>query len=316
MDKRIVTIYQRYYDDKTKEPENCLGTFEVLQQIVEDAFQDTFIGKNAETNEITLIMAHEIKGVGGGIGYEVTPLNIPNIDNSNTKSKRKIVTLSGSMKYWHDFVNIGTIMECQGYIVLTPFPVVKDSIEISEEEMKFYEELHMDRIAMSDKLFVINKDGYIGDSTRKEIEYARANNVDIEYLEPVSSMPIITLIGSAKFYNTFKNVAVELSIKDGGAIINMPAIFDDPDFVNNGGVNISKREHEIYDRIHEQKMSMSNFVVVIDVDGYIGENTKQEIEYCKLRNIPVMSYREINYLNLTDENAALIGKEDIKKWNQ
>ena len=36
---------------------------------------------------------------------------------------------------------------------------------------------------MVDGIFVINVDGYIGSSTRSEIEYAKANGKKVNYLE-------------------------------------------------------------------------------------------------------------------------------------
>jgi hypothetical protein len=39
---------------------------------------------------------------------------------------------------------------------------------------------------MADGIFVINVGGYIGSSTRSEIEYAKARGKTIEYLEPTS----------------------------------------------------------------------------------------------------------------------------------
>lgn len=74
----------------------------------------------------------------------------------------------------------------------------------------------------------------------------------------------------------------------------MPAIFDDPDFFTNPEL-IPKKHHEIYDRIHQQKMSMSDFVVVVDKGGYIGENTREEIDYCNKNGITVNSYLDIIY---------------------
>ena len=38
---------------------------------------------------------------------------------------------------------------------------------------------------MSDEIFVINKDGYIGNSTRSEIQYAIEHGKAVKYLEPV-----------------------------------------------------------------------------------------------------------------------------------
>lgn len=47
------------------------------------------------------------------------------------------------------------------------------------------DELHLRKIDLADRVFIINGDGYIGESTRKEIEYAKATNKPISYLEEV-----------------------------------------------------------------------------------------------------------------------------------
>ena len=39
---------------------------------------------------------------------------------------------------------------------------------------------------MADEIFVINVNGYIGDSTRSEIEYAEVHGKKVNYLEPVN----------------------------------------------------------------------------------------------------------------------------------
>jgi hypothetical protein len=46
------------------------------------------------------------------------------------------------------------------------------------------DEMHKAKIKMSDMIFVINPGGYIGESTRSEIEWARELNKKIKYLEP------------------------------------------------------------------------------------------------------------------------------------
>lgn len=45
------------------------------------------------------------------------------------------------------------------------------------------DELHKRKIDLADEVFVINKDGYIGESTRSEIEYAISHNKPVKYLE-------------------------------------------------------------------------------------------------------------------------------------
>ena len=47
------------------------------------------------------------------------------------------------------------------------------------------DEMHKQKIDMSDEIYVINFGGYIGESTKTEIEYAKANGKKISYLENI-----------------------------------------------------------------------------------------------------------------------------------
>ena len=95
--------------------------------------------------------------------------------------------------------------------------------------------------------------------------------------------PIITLIGSGKFIDKFKEVAEELTLQ--GNIVLTPAIFDNHNFFTDPS-KITEEEHKIYDEIHEQKMLMSDYVLVVNENGYVGDNTRDEISFCKNNHIP------------------------------
>ena len=45
------------------------------------------------------------------------------------------------------------------------------------------DDMHKHKIDMADEIFVINVGGYIGDSTRSEIEYAMKRGKVVRYLE-------------------------------------------------------------------------------------------------------------------------------------
>jgi hypothetical protein len=45
------------------------------------------------------------------------------------------------------------------------------------------DDIHKRKIDMADEIYVINRNHYIGASTRSEIEYAVANNKRIRYME-------------------------------------------------------------------------------------------------------------------------------------
>ena len=46
------------------------------------------------------------------------------------------------------------------------------------------DELHLRKIDLADEVFILNVGGYIGDSTRSELDYARAQGKPVKFLEP------------------------------------------------------------------------------------------------------------------------------------
>ena len=45
------------------------------------------------------------------------------------------------------------------------------------------DDMHKRKIDMADEIFVINVGGYIGESTRSEIEYAKSTGKRVKFLE-------------------------------------------------------------------------------------------------------------------------------------
>lgn len=100
----------------------------------------------------------------------------------------KIITICGSMRFSDKIMEMQRKLSLQGNIILLP---IMHEHHYFEEENKYNQEyldrllieMHNTKIDMSDEVFVINVDGYIGDSTRREIEYAKSKNKKISYLE-------------------------------------------------------------------------------------------------------------------------------------
>ena len=102
---------------------------------------------------------------------------------SIVKNKYHIITLCGSIKFKTEFMKVQEELTLNGNIVFTPnfFNNLKD--EINMETKKMLDEMHRQKIDMSDEIYVINFGGYIGESTKSEIEYAKAKGKKISYLE-------------------------------------------------------------------------------------------------------------------------------------
>ena len=102
------------------------------------------------------------------------------------ENKYKIITLCGSTKFKNEFMKVQEKFTLEGNIVFTPnfFNNIKKE-EIDNETKKMLDEMHKQKIDMSDEIYVINFEGYIGESTKNEIEYAKKQGKIIRYLENI-----------------------------------------------------------------------------------------------------------------------------------
>ena len=92
----------------------------------------------------------------------------------------QIITLCGSTRFKDLFLEAARDLTLQGWIVLMPGVFGHaDNFEWTEEQKNKLDELHLEKIRMSNAVFLLNKGGYVGDSTRKEIEYAASRNIPI-----------------------------------------------------------------------------------------------------------------------------------------
>lgn len=95
-----------------------------------------------------------------------------------------IITLCGSAKFKDIFLKEQQRLTLDGNIVLLPVFFDEDNnITWTEERTRMLKEMHLKKIEMSNEIFVINKGGYIGDSTKNEIALALALGKKVEYLE-------------------------------------------------------------------------------------------------------------------------------------
>lgn len=59
-----------------------------------------------------------------------------------------------------------------------------DTLQISAATKQDLDDLHKRKIDLADEILVLNVGGYIGESTRSEIDYAKAHRKPIRWLEP------------------------------------------------------------------------------------------------------------------------------------
>lgn len=94
----------------------------------------------------------------------------------------RIITLCGSTKFKHQFEQTNAFLTLQGNIVIIlAFFEQSEGFEITEEQAELLGRLHFRKIDLSDEIFVIDVNGYIGGSTKREIEYAKEKGKVIRY---------------------------------------------------------------------------------------------------------------------------------------
>ena len=93
----------------------------------------------------------------------------------------KVVTICGSMKFKDKMMEVTRDLEIKNkYVVIQ---CVYSNDRFNEEAQVLLADLHYKKIDISDVIYVVNVDGYIGTSIKKEIEYAKSLNKKIIYMK-------------------------------------------------------------------------------------------------------------------------------------
>ena len=95
----------------------------------------------------------------------------------------KVITLCGSTRFKEDFERVNRELTLLGNIVISVGAFGHAGDTFTKEQKVMLDDIHKRKIDMADAIYVINKDGYIGSSTRSEIQYALRLGKQIIYME-------------------------------------------------------------------------------------------------------------------------------------
>ncbi len=106
--------------------------------------------------------------------------------------RAKVITICGSVKFEKQMGKEAERLQLEGNCVLTcvltvisPGSSESNKNKYTQEQYDLFMKLHKQKIAMSDAIFVVNVNGYIGNNTKSEIEYAKSLGKEVLYLEPI-----------------------------------------------------------------------------------------------------------------------------------
>lgn len=104
-----------------------------------------------------------------------------------TQLRPTIVTLCGSSRFSDAFREANLRETLAGKIVLSIGCDTKsdDALQLQPGDKERLDQLHLRKIDLSDEVLILNIDGYIGDSTRRELAYARETGKLVRWLEPI-----------------------------------------------------------------------------------------------------------------------------------
>ena len=97
----------------------------------------------------------------------------------------KIVTICGSIRYSKEMIKISKKLELDYNYAVIQCVYNGSTQKYNETDINNLTRIHRKKIDISDAIYVVNIDGYIGDGTRKEIEYALIKGKEILYHESI-----------------------------------------------------------------------------------------------------------------------------------
>ena len=98
---------------------------------------------------------------------------------------------------------------------------------------------------------------------------------------------VVCLCGSTKFKKSFEKINAILTLNN--KVVLGPAVW-----AHNDKIEISGNQKFELDKLHKQKIYMSDCIFVVNENNYWGDSTKGEIQYATNLNKPVFYCFEFN----------------------
>ena len=100
-------------------------------------------------------------------------------------------------------------------------------------------------------------------------------------------MKIITICGSMKFIKEMTEISIKVELQ--GNVVLMPIY----SYSRPNKDAFSKEESLILDKMHKERIKLCDAILVVNVNGYIGSSTENEIKFAKSLNKEVIYYTDL-----------------------
>ncbi|WP_261429938.1 hypothetical protein [Xiamenia xianingshaonis] len=158
--------------------------------------------------------------------------------------KREVITLCGSTRFQDAFERVQRELTLEGKVVLScgvfgngrDASIFNDADAIEAAAIKrILDDVHIDKIAMSDAIYVVNPNGYIGNSTWREIVYAAMTGKGIYSIANISQESI------------FSRMDEETHLAERFASWQLDSIVHNPYSLTGATVSFAHKGIEVYD---------------------------------------------------------------------
>jgi len=141
--------------------------------------------------------------------------------------KPKVVCLCGSTKFKEEFEKATLEETLAGNIVLSVGCYThSDEVDITPEQKKELDQLHLRKIDLADVVYILNKNGYIGESTARELVYARLSGKEVKFLEHSNTKMERVVVVKTEDGTFVYDAKVELVMEDVRILIEEGGIGD------------------------------------------------------------------------------------------
>lgn len=99
-------------------------------------------------------------------------------------------------------------------------------------------------------------------------------------------MKIITVCGSLKYKKEIMEITEKMALQ-GNCMLSI--VYPTKSNLN----DYTKEEIELLGRMHYERIKISDAILVVNIDDYIGTSTKKEIDFAKSLNKEIIYYSDI-----------------------
>jgi nucleoside 2-deoxyribosyltransferase len=98
---------------------------------------------------------------------------------------------------------------------------------------------------------------------------------------------VVCLCGSTRFYDAFQQANYDLTMR--GQIVLSVGFYPHAkaEHGHGAGVGHDSAKKRRLDELHKRKIDLADYVLVLNVGGYIGDSTRSEIAYAHAHGKPV-----------------------------